>query len=159
MRHKTYSYTLQEDHIYFYDFTPIVQKGDSLKTEWGIIKYDKIIIHKGYSWNGCSGHVWQGKTIIPLDWMPKISKNSDRYTDTLAGTVLHDYIYQFLLETTRDSKQGLYKVRKFADKLFYKTIKRSKFSLARIYYYGVRVFGMTTYVGKTHNLTKRGMLR
>jgi hypothetical protein len=141
-----YKYTLSQDYEYNYDFSKLLNGTKALSTDWGEITKNRIVVREGYAWDGCSGNVWQGKTIDRAYWMPKVVKNESRYTDTLASSLLHDYSYQFLFSTKEQTELSLYRVRKFADVLFYETLIKSEFKFPKTYYHGVRIFGVSTYL-------------
>ena len=147
MNRKKYKYILIENYEVDYDFSYLFKNSEAkeFSNEFGKITENKLVIYKNYAWDGCSGHVWQGKTIIPEEWMPKISEDSDRYTDTLASSLVHDYIYQFLFDIKKVTGSKYEFIRKIADKLFYYSLIKSKFIYARYYYYGVRLFGIIVY--------------
>jgi len=142
-----YRYYLKENYTYFYDFSPLFINTDNvcIKTEWGEIYSDKIIIYKNYAWNGASGHVWQGKEIEQKDYpianMPILQEQSEHMRDTTVATIVHDFLYQFLYEISKITNLNSKIVRKFADLIFYHILIQFNFCLSGLYYKGVRLFG------------------
>lgn len=150
MEKRRYKYILKEDFNYEYNFSKLFEDYhlQYIDSAYGIIYEGEIQIDRDYAWNGCSGNVWQGKTIDKLDWMPDVTNCSDRYTQTLTASLMHDYIYQYLYEISEMSRVSKGVIRKIADQQFYHVLKESEFEFARMYYYGVRSFGATTYIKK-----------
>jgi len=148
VKKRKYKYVLDEDYIFKSDFSKLFKKTKELKFEYeyGIIYKDRIHFNKGYAWNGCSGNVWQGKRIDQEDWMPKLTLDSDKCTQTVPATLIHDFMYQYLKDIKKEAELHSLRVRKIADKKFYSLLKRTNFKYAKMYYFGVRIFGTTTYI-------------
>jgi len=138
-----YRYTLAETYKYNYDFSKLFANNDlqELRNEWGVIYPDSIEINEEYSWDGCSGPAWQGKTIEPEEWMPVVKEGGYRYATTLAASLVHDFTCQFTSEIRRKTGLSYGVVRKVSDDVFYDVLKKSKFRFRKLYYAGVRVWG------------------
>lgn len=152
-----YKYILKEDFHCEMDLSNLFTGTDitEFKSKWGKITPKGITIYAEYAWDGCSGNVWQGETIVPEPWMPVVYDNGERYTDTLAASLVHDYFYQFLFDIRRDSGYSLWKIRKVADQAFYHILIRANFKCSRLYYIGVRLLGPITYVRRCISAVKR----
>ena len=137
---RKYKYTLKEGfktELHFIRVYPIFEN------EFGVINRNcNLIIHKGYSWNGCSAYVWQGKEIPEHKqyyYMPKITDDSDYYCETLAASLVHDYLCQFITQIMEVNRpKGFYGTRLAADKEFRKLCKEYGFSFSDLYYGAVR---------------------
>lgn len=143
-----YNYTLAEDYSYKLKYIKAVNfnvdfGSISMWTSNTSVNY-VLRIKNQYAWDGCSGYVWQGETIERKDWMPIVTPNSDRYTNTLAASLIHDFLYQYINEIAKAMGISKSKARKLIDKEFYEILKVCEFSLALVYYYGVRLLGRYT---------------
>jgi len=140
-----YQYTLAEDFTIELKFMNFVR---SVELEWGKIDVDihtgKVLltIYKGYAWDGSSGRIWQGKKIERADWMPIITEDSDYFSETLTASLIHDFLYQFMEKLSQyHFPKELKYFRRFADLEFARLLKDVHFSLRKIYYIAVRIFG------------------
>jgi len=68
-----------------------------------------------------AGYKWNGCTLAP------------DFTKTKYPSLVHDALYQYKLG------------RKLADDIFYKMLKEERFKLAKLYYFGTRIFGWIFY--------------
>ena len=93
----------------------------------------EVTIFKGYSWDGCTPKFKLfGKTIGTPDG--KIDEATG-LPKTYYASLVHDCLYQY--------SQWLpyYIKRRTIDNLFYKMLKKSGFSAARVYWVSVSVLG------------------
>ena len=141
-----YVYILEKDYSYTLKYITVL---NPLDVDFGSVHQqgNKAILHikKPYAWDGCSGYVWQGDTIAREGWMPEITPTSGRYTNTLAASLVHDFLYQYINELATAMGISKSEARKLADKEFYEILKMTEFSYAWVYYCGVRIFGRYTH--------------
>lgn len=87
-------------------------KGVYFKCAWMRIDDNRIIIFKGFQWNGCT-----------------LARDNEK---TNVASCVHDALY---IETS------LVMARKVKDLVFYDELKKAEFEYANIYYNCVRLFG------------------
>ena len=92
----------------------------------------RITVTQGYAWNGCS------PKFLVLDLLfgtPEgaVHVRTER-PKTYYASLVHDALYQFLPE-------GLPMTRRQADRVFLDLLEEAEFSLARVYWLAVRLFG------------------
>ena len=139
-----YQYTLAEDFTLFHLKIPF---GCQYENDWMFIEHDgSLLIKKGYSWNGVSGRIiWQGPKMENIEyWMPKITEDSDYYSQTVPATLVHDAFYQFLEDISEKCGFPIKGVRKYADLCFLMILNTCNFKLAKVYYIAVRWLGRIT---------------
>jgi hypothetical protein len=121
-------YKLDEDFEYLLPY-----KGSSLKARWLAIHPDgRMIIPKGYAWDGCTPKfsLFDLAIIGTPDGMIDVKSGKPKTHD---ASLIHDALYQYYLwhELTEEN----------IDRLFYQILREQKFKLAWIYYQSVRLFG------------------
>ncbi len=89
---------------------------------WAEVQINRIIILKGYAYNGCSPKIkvfglWLGPPDFP---------------DTLLATLVHDVLTQF-------DPEGKIVPRKFYDKIFKEILEASGSKVSGLYYAGARI--------------------
>lgn len=116
-----YKFTLEKDTEIMTEL-----KGHNFVCEWfRLFEGGKIIIKKGYSWDGCSPKVKIfGKIIGTWD-----GKNNSTYY----ASMLHDVLYQYKREIPFSRLE--------VDKQFKKDLEKINFKYTNIYYFFVRKFG------------------
>ena len=87
-------------------------KGITFECGWMRIDNNRIIIYKGYSWNGCT-----------------FARDNDK---TNVASCVHDALY-LAIKLQID--------RKVKDLIFYDELKKADFEYPSLYYNGVRLFG------------------
>jgi len=128
-----YVYCIKRDYQYKSAIT-----GQAFDNEWFRLETDGTVTIKGsnkngYAWDGCSPKVkiWDiylGTPEAVLDFATGQSK-------TYYASLVHDVFYQF----SRQIKERV--KRKDVDREFYKILRISRFRLAKVYYFAVRLFG------------------
>jgi len=120
IKNPKYKYELLKNYRVF------VNIAGSINTKYLKLKNGWLTLSKGYRWDGCSGPSWDGFILGKL-----VNSCSMR------GGLVHDGLYQ-LFRMKKLSR----KLRKFADKLFYKILRADGMTLirAKVYYYSVRGF-------------------
>ena len=89
---------------------------------WMTIFSNKVIISKGYAWDGCTPKKWWG-----IWWgVPDFKK-------TALASLLHDALIQF--QHTKHSQFNRYEI----DNYFKFILKDNEFVLSELYYIGVRI--------------------
>ncbi|NJL73886.1 MAG: hypothetical protein HC892_01435 [Saprospiraceae bacterium] len=116
-----YKYTLTEDvTVFSEDYTNIHIIKYSNKKEMLLVICDGLItVKKGYAWNGCTG-VTDGKN-----------------DECKLASCLHDVLYQFKVGKRKD-----------ADILFRQLLHLAKWKYTKLYYLGVRLFGLPYWIIK-----------
>jgi len=128
-----YVYCIREDYRYQSSV-----KGREFENEWFRLRKDGTLLIKGthckgYAWDGCSPkikikdlYLGTSEAVLNLD---------TGQSKTYYASLIHDVFYQF-------SKQLRSCIsRKEIDKEFYAILKKDNFRFARLYYFGVRLFG------------------
>jgi len=130
---RVYVYCIKED----YSCQSSI-KGREFENEWFKLARDGTVLVKGanrrgYAWDGCSPKVKISD--IYLGTPEGVLNFKTRQSKTYYASLIHDVFYQF----SRDIKSFVR--RKEVDREFYDILKRDLFIYARLYYFGVRLFG------------------
>ena len=92
-----------------------------------------ITVKNGYEWDGCTPkfHLFDIVFGIP-DGVPNPKTNKPKaYFASCVHDILYEHAHILPSQITR----------KIADQIFYDELKKANFAPAKIYYFGVRVFG------------------
>lgn len=129
-----YKWKLDEDFVYEHEAFKSI---NNMSHDWFEIKDNKLIIHKGYAWNGCTPKYtfWDLKYLGTFDGPVyyKTGKQKCYY-----ASLVHDALYQFKILD-----------RKTTNRIFYEILKESEFILAPIYYTAVKLFSHR-YIAKSY---------
>lgn len=124
-----YLYTLENDYKFFAQtLIPI-----RFENKWIRANEVSFTIKKGYSWNGASPKKMMFNKVIGT---PEGPIGDNGLPATYHATLIHDALYQFMPEL---EKLGY--TRKQADQEFLYEMQFAGFKYAKLYYYGVRMFG------------------
>lgn len=118
------------------DTTVILANGTGIHAEfkdangrtWMIIDGNKIIVKRGYAWNGCSP-----KWVMFGRWC-----GTPDYPETILASMVHDALVQFFL--TNHNPYSKVEV----DLIFYHLMMHKNFKFANQYHYAVQKFGNYT---------------
>lgn len=95
--------------------------------EWALIDGERLVVRRGYAWNGASPKWW-----VLLAWI-----GTPDFEATRLASLFHDVCFQFLW--TADWPEAL-KIPGCND-LFYEVMRAGRFRLAGTYHGAVRIFG------------------
>lgn len=124
---KVYKYINEEER----SFDVPEFKGKTFHSDFlHIYRTGRVVIPKGYAWNGCSPKFVVLDTIVGT---PDGNVGNPGVPKTLYASMIHDALYQYKAEVPITRKE--------ADLLFYKMIKENKFLWSNVYYRAVRIFG------------------
>lgn len=128
-----YVYCIREDYKYQSSIT-----GREFENEWFKLAKDGIVIvkgthYKGYAWDGCSPK-FKMKDWYFGTWEATVNFDTGQ-SKTYYASLIHDVFYQFAKDIRSFVK------RKEVDREFYNILKRDGMRCAKVYYFGVRLFG------------------
>ncbi len=128
-----YVYCIKEDYS-----VKTSIKDTSFENDWFRLQPDgtftvKGTFRNGYAWDGCSPK-WKYKDMF-FGTPEAVLNDSTRKSKTYYASLVHDVLYQFSADISH------LVMRKQADDEFLDILKRDGFSMARLYYWGVRWFG------------------
>jgi hypothetical protein len=128
-----YVYCLKQDYEYQ---SSII--GREFENEWFKLSKDGTIIIKGtnyngYAWDGCSPK-FKIKDWYFGTWEAVLSFDTGQ-SKTYYASLIHDVFYQFSRQLRPFIK------RKEVDREFYNILTRDAMRCAKLYYFGVRLFG------------------